>query len=327
MITLLYKPLLWLYRRAGRQQRKVIQLPLELLRRVLTRLGNPSYTTRVRGVRLRLPVSHDLPLTVAANPLYDTLPARVASHVRRRRGSLAMIDVGANVGDTIAACAIGGTPADRYLAIEPTPRFAACLARNTRHLPGVVSLRVQCGADDDPTARAEFDIHHGSARMSPSAAGRTMPRRTLDSLVAEHPGFAGAGFLKVDTDGSDFAVVAGATHLLAAARPVTLIESQVFDNPRYVDDVLATVERFAAAGYGRVIAYDRVGHRLGAYPLRPATAILPAVAYQLVADLGNLDLLFLGPDDLDLERDEAEFAAAVVAGRGSPASVRGALGL
>src|SRR5258705_12629919 len=100
----LFKLLLSVYEKAGKQERKVIRLALELIRRILIRLGDPPYSTEIRGKRIILPISHKLPIHIADFPLYDTLPARIANYLRSRDGTLIMVDVGANVGDTIVSC-------------------------------------------------------------------------------------------------------------------------------------------------------------------------------------------------------------------------------
>lgn len=57
-----------------------------------------------------------------------------------------MIDIGANIGDTIAACF--AEPTDRFLAIEPDPHFLHYLRKNCATIENCTALEVLCGPVD-----------------------------------------------------------------------------------------------------------------------------------------------------------------------------------
>jgi FkbM family methyltransferase len=293
-MTLLYRPLLAWYRRAGRQQRKVLKLLIEPVRRVLSRLGDPGYRVTIRGERMSLPVSHLLPLTIADHPLYDTLPGRVV------------------------ACAGGAATA---LAVEAEPRYLEHLRRNVAAGMWSSSRSLLRG----PDARVAVHADKGTARIAEDPGGGSIPKRTVDGIVAEHPAFGSVTFLKTDTDGNDFAVLLGAADTIRSSRPVILMECAPYDDPGYPDAVRGLIAAAAANGYSHVVAYDQYGNWFGSYSAADPTAIHPALAYQLISGFGYFDLLFLGPDDDALLRGERQFFADHVARHGGPA-LRGILG-
>src|SRR6266545_3066092 len=69
---------------------------------VVGRLGDPVITYEIGAGRLSIPLSHDLPLHRAAYPQYSSNLARIAASVAAFSDDFVVIDVGANVGDSLA---------------------------------------------------------------------------------------------------------------------------------------------------------------------------------------------------------------------------------
>ena len=91
-------------------------------------LNDPTCSLPVHGRDLKLPLSHLLPDFLRLHPFYDQLPQRISEFIHQKQGHLSCIDVGANIGDTIAAFYKKDT--DTFLAIEPNPKFNKLLAEN-----------------------------------------------------------------------------------------------------------------------------------------------------------------------------------------------------
>ncbi len=155
------------------------------------------------GRQLWMPFSHDRPAHLCAPGYYDQLMGRVADFVRLRKGRICGIDVGANIGDTIAACRVRNE--DQSLAIQPSPVFFEYLNRNLVDFSTVRQLKVGCAASD-----------------SSPREGSGMEIKRVDTLVEQFPEFRDRNFLKIDTDGYDFEVLRGARELIARAQPVVL---------------------------------------------------------------------------------------------------------
>jgi hypothetical protein len=71
------------------------------LRRFLINRGDPRVKFDLDGTRLKLPLSHDLPATRRWFPRYAENLGIVVGMVSRA-GGRTMIDIGANVGDSVA---------------------------------------------------------------------------------------------------------------------------------------------------------------------------------------------------------------------------------
>jgi FkbM family methyltransferase len=226
----------------------------------VTRVLDPLVTYRLNGHRLRLPLSHALPWMRRALPLYFDNLRRLAAFLRERDGALRMVDVGANVGDSWALA--GPVPGDAFLLIEGSARFFPLLERNTRDDPAVVRVRALL-ADRRERIRGEMVEDRGNARLR--AGGETeLQLETLDALLEAHPAFRASRLLKVDTEGYDRRVLAGARGFLADAGPVLLFEHQPRELMQIGEDERAIFRDLAALGYDRFVLYDHRGYLLGA---------------------------------------------------------------
>src|ERR1700739_4262944 len=97
----------WAYEVAGGAQsgrpQDLLARPLRLVARIARKFKtDPIVRVQVGDRTLLMPWSHNLPLILRSNPLYETEIGRLAEHLLNADGELVMIDAGANIGDTIA---------------------------------------------------------------------------------------------------------------------------------------------------------------------------------------------------------------------------------
>ncbi|MBK7046155.1 MAG: FkbM family methyltransferase [bacterium] len=172
-----------------------------------------------------------------------------------------VLDVGANVGfiAVIAAKLVG--PAGRVVAFEPVPENARLVRRNAR-LNGLSRLEVvetavgdRCGSAQLVLARLSGGSALAGTDLPPDACGEIeVPLTTLDAWHAREPATRPA-LVKIDVEGAELAVLRGAVGLLAAARPMLLLE---------VDDADAALAEAKAAACGAFC--EDHGYRVGRLP-------------------------------------------------------------
>jgi FkbM family methyltransferase len=149
-------------------------------------------------------------------------------------------DVGANIGYymLLAASRVGST--GRVACFEPEPDNLVELERNVRvnHLENVEVFPVAVGAED------------GTASLNPGMNGTvaadgviSVPLRRLDSVLDR------IDFLKVDVEGYEGHVLAGARELLATHRPTLFVEIHpgFLAPPHTVDDILGMIREVRPA--------------------------------------------------------------------------------
>ncbi len=170
-----------------------------------------------------------------------------------REGDL-FLDIGANVGSyTVLASAVCGA---RTLAFEPDPDTAARLARNINANgigAQVTVIEAALGAEDGEISfTAGLDTVNQVAASSQAGRTRTVALRCLDGVA----GAADAVLMKLDVEGYEAQVLAGAEAVLAA--PSLLAIETELDAP----DVIGTLTK---AGFARRF-YDPLSRTLSDRP-------------------------------------------------------------
>jgi FkbM family methyltransferase len=134
------------------------------------------------------------------------------------------IDIGANLGEWAVPLAKAVGSRGRVLCCEPNPTVAAALAATLQinNLGQAEVLRVAVSDADGDGHLAIDPADSGQSRLA--ATGIAVRRRALDSIVAE----AALGWIdlvKIDVEGHEAAVLAGATRTLDQFRPALIFES------------------------------------------------------------------------------------------------------
>ena len=201
-----------------------------------------------------MPLSHRLPDYLARYPNYGANLVRLAKCLAAREPDLTIIDVGANVGDTVAQ--LRTVTAAPVLCIEADDRYFSLLEANAPLLGDVVCVKTFLGRS---TAIVRGAIERGGGTGHLVAGDSAIALEPLDEVVTRIPRFGRVRLLKVDVDGVDFEVLAGAPVLLHDAKPVlfleydpTLVSAQGFD-------ARAALDWLYEVGYGSFVAYDNVG--------------------------------------------------------------------
>ena len=197
----------------------VRRLPRNLLPPILTKASESIVTCRRWGHTPLHPIraSHAL-----RESRLDLLPTSLAIP-----GGL-IVDVGANVGDWTANI-LQVMPRAEVIAVEPSPLHRSLNERFAdRENVQVIHAAV---ADADGTAELFLTEHsHNNSLLKPRdmndfygggwspIATTKVPTRTLDSIVGDRPVF----LVKIDVQGSESAVLAGAHRTLERAAVVLL---------------------------------------------------------------------------------------------------------
>ena len=229
------------------------------LRQIAISAGfDPIIRYKLDGYELRLPLSHNLPLYRRAFPLYASNVGRIAAAVAAKYPDMHVIDIGANIGDTVAI--VRAQVDCPILCIEGDAFFFEVLQRNTEHIPFVSRERAFVGVTSELT-NVNLERHFGTARLVKSAhtASDIGKIRRLREILEEHPQFAQCKLLKIDTDGLDGAIIRSERDFLRNVRPVLFFE---YDPALYAPFERHWTETFRtleASGYKRLAIYENTG--------------------------------------------------------------------
>lgn len=266
------------------------------LRNVLIKIQNdPTCSVRIHGRRLKIPLSSALPIKIKKDRFYDRLPGRISNYIHQKQKSLICIDVGANIGDSIAAFYKDDT--DTFLAVEPNPKYNHLLRENwgTHKNVDIISAICSSTSRDDTVVIIEKE---GSSQIHRADNGNKMHRKKLDDIVKDIPSVKNANVVKIDTDGHDFDVIAGSKEILSRNHPMVLFECDHFENTKYVEQCLETLKLFHQVGYNNFLVYDNYGNLMGRYSLVDPSPFRNLIFYHLTSRFHYFDILVIKDEDI-----------------------------
>jgi FkbM family methyltransferase len=220
----------------------------EAMRDVKTRVSQTSKDRKYRIGKnvITIPGDHNLPAYQVAHRLYDRFLPVLCSQLPRVG---LIVDVGANIGDTIAA--IMETCTNRIVAIEGYLPYFETLRRNLTILDPdgrVTPIHALVGSGGQT---GSLTANKGTATLNNSGSGRM---RSLDDILASW--LDQVVMLKVDTDGFDAEVISSGMSMIEASQPILFWEGGTSDAIAFE----SIYEKLAAAEYDRFWIFDNFGN-------------------------------------------------------------------
>jgi FkbM family methyltransferase len=255
-----------------------------------TYLQNFPVSMYVYGETLSMPLSHNLPLMLADKPLYDSLLKRIVDHLRQRDGFVSLVDVGANIGDTVIACRL--EPGDTALSIEPNPVYWPYLQLNLQLCKGRTMSAQSLVGCVDKIMSVSATTAQGTACYTKKESGESVQVRTIPSLMSA-AGMKHCNFLKIDTDGHDFDCLKGAASILQHSQPAVLFEADCFLNENYGKELISIVSMLIEMRYTLFMLYTNDGYLFGFYTSESSEELYKAAFYQTLSKKLYFDILAL----------------------------------
>jgi FkbM family methyltransferase len=177
-----------------------------------------------------------------------------------------IVDVGANVGDTVARFA-AAFPEARIFAIEPAPDTYARLEQRYRDDPRVIT---KCVAFSSEAGTGQLDLSVPSTFRRLGNVGTTVELTTLDTFCTNNE-IGRIDLLKIDTEGHDLEVITGGSLVLTRT---TIVQTEVSMNPENLRHVPVSrmKDLLEASGFRLLGVYDQFTQP-GALHLRRADAV------------------------------------------------------
>ncbi|GAA3813629.1 FkbM family methyltransferase [Streptomyces chiangmaiensis] len=212
-----------------------------------------------------MPLSHDLPIILAAWPQYSQNIVRLTAMTVAARQDVSIVDIGANIGDTAAL--MRGAVAAPILCVEGDELFLDLLHHNVGQLSDVEveEAYVATPTDDNTDRTHTVQRRAGTAALVPSVSGLTPthPIRPLPEILSSHARFSSPGLLKIDTDGADPRIIVANRELLWQTRPVVFFEFAPLWAAKTGDDnPYRAITALAEVGYEGALVYGNTGELL-----------------------------------------------------------------
>ncbi len=233
---------------------------LSKCRNLFIRLDNPLIHYNLDGTKISLPLSHDLPFNRKTFPQYSANVARIARHVVEKYDNMTFVDIGANIGDTVA---ILRNPAHfPILCIEGDEHFFNILKMNVTHLQDVEIENIFVG-NFTGLFTGNIERMKGTARLvQNSSESHKFNMQTLTDILKRHPRFFNSKMIKADTDGFDCLILKSESELLSRIKPVLFFEYDPYLFGLYNDDGYKIFESLQSIGYQFALFYENNGDYL-----------------------------------------------------------------
>lgn len=233
---------------------------LNRLREWLIRVNDPLVHYALDGMDLALPLSHPLPIYRKQFSNYSSNLARVAQHVHRKHPDLTLIDIGANIGDSVAILRrLTDFP---ILCIEGDDSFFLLLEQNTKQMKDISLEHCFVGTE---TGHMEAALHSalGTTQVIENRApGHNVATRTLSDILEIWPRFAHSKIVKLDTDGMDCSILKSELTFLRRQKPVLFFEYDPYYFGFHADSGFDIFDDLRTVGYKAGIIYQNNGDYL-----------------------------------------------------------------
>ncbi len=192
---------------------------------------------------------------------------RLAATLYAKYPGMTVVDVGANVGDTIAI--IKSAVEVNIIGVEGDELSYAYLQNNIKQFKNVSIVKTFL-SDKSKDEKVAFDKSGWNATIIPDKNnGEQVSFKSLDDVVISGQ-FAGVQvkLLKVDVEGFDTIVLRGAAALIKRDKPVLFFEYNRENMKAINEDGISTVLSYRNEGYRKIIFYDHKGTLVLATDLR-----------------------------------------------------------
>ncbi len=217
-----------------------------------------SVLSELNGQPFYFPFTHKLPFHMKIHPLYDKQLPKLCNYMQETTGGgkINIIDVGANVGDTVINI---GLKDAFYLCIEGDANFSKYIEYNLEKYN--YSLENVFLSDTDVFTSYNINAHNGTGHLEQSSdSDKNLQLITLDKLLEEKYPQLKIDLLKVDTDGFDFKVIRGAKRTIKKYLPLLFFEWDKFTWTEQGEDPCAIFQMLDELGYSKCIVFDNKGN-------------------------------------------------------------------
>lgn len=244
----------------------------ELIRNFLQRYGydivktgvpyipkrNTPGTVKVGKFPIQMPGKNIQLINYQLYPGLNIQLGRLAAAIYKKYPGMTVIDVGANVGDTIAVLkSAADVP---VIGVEGDDTSFQFLEKNIAQFSNVSIVKTFLGEKSQET-KVSMDKSGWNNTIIPDAAGTQQVQfKSLDDVMNEG-GYNNAEIklLKVDVEGFDTIVLRGAAAIIHQHKPVLFFEYNRENMIAINEDGLSTILSFRKEGYNKIAFFDHKG--------------------------------------------------------------------
>ena len=218
----------------------------------------------VEGKYLIVNTTHQFPFTISQNKLYSTNLPRLCKYVSEKYPAVTVIDVGANIGDTVFL--IKQEVDCEILSIEGNKDYISLLECNNKQYKNVATENCLVGSEDGKEVVKAISDGFGTTYFireeGEGVETKGAEFKTLETIISSYPKFKDFKILKIDTDGYDCEIIRGNINYIAVKRPIIFFEYAPPWLPNGKDSEISIFSDMCNIGYEHFIFYSGQGELL-----------------------------------------------------------------
>jgi FkbM family methyltransferase len=176
------------------------------------------------------------------------------------KGPIALIDIGANCGDTLAI-AKAASPESEVLCVEGDGILLPSLEKNARQFTGITIKHCYLG-EVSGSANVFVQNRGWNSTLVRGQADELISLERLDDVALSWTGLSRLRFIKCDAEGYDISILFGAQRILNKYKPVVLFEYNREAMRLTGEKGFRIFSYLAELGYRDVLFYDNFGRFL-----------------------------------------------------------------
>jgi FkbM family methyltransferase len=266
----------------------------------------PRKTSKVTSVvlggkNIKIHSGNPLCFQYKQNPQHNSSIGIMAALVKNRFPAAWVVDVGANVGDTLAI--IKGQASMPVICVEGDAFCYELLQENARLFDEVYPFKTFL-ADMPGESNMELQKDGWNLTLThakPGSSGQRLQFDTLDLLVERMKQPVIVKLLKVDTEGHDLRIIRGAAGILERDKPVVTFELNRENIQPLGDSVGDFYDYLVNLGYHHFILNDSAGRLVGTLDSHAKTLLLDLYQYSYLGQpIYYYDILAFHQTDKDI---------------------------
>lgn len=240
------------------------------LKKFTLSFSDPSIKSVIFGSELEVPLSHDLNKILSFHPNYLKNLAEIGEITVGKYAGLTAVDIGANVGDTVAI--LRSTALFDIICIEGNPKFLPYLHINAAKFSNVTIVPCFVGADNKVIS-TNISTSKGTATVNSASEGEetVVEFKTLSTIVGSAKNVK---LIKIDTDGHDNNIIRASLDVIKDHKPVIFFEYDPFFQElcedHKGDEIFNTLLKL---GYSMAIDFNNTGEYQQSFSVQDTAAI------------------------------------------------------
>ena len=285
---------------------RIVQRGLRIFGLQLSRLpmAKVETTVRVGDYNLRCNEGHQLPRILNAYPRYSINIGRIAYYVKKQYQAFTMVDIGANIGDTVGI--VRNICQCPIVCIEGDPFYFQILGDNMQQFNDVRAFNCFLGERTE-RIRGATELNGGTLRIVKTCEANHIEVLSLDDFIMSHDIRGLIKLIKIDTDGYDMKIVRGGIKVIEKYKPILFFEYDRVLLADAGDNGISTIQGLKSIGYDTALFYDNYGRFLLSTSLKESRQI-----EQLHNYIGEKQGAFPYYDLCLIHETDADLAASII---------------